>query len=246
MVKSKVPKKLWDDFLKLKALIYSNTTHDIFERAIAVAAAGYDRFYDPSPGAVSAYLKSPTTIEEMQVHADMKVDPLTSTSYSSLMTLLTSADRIADIRPEKLDAAREFGATDGVLASAEAPWKDARAILGKGADAVFVTVGVPQAFTTAPNYLGPAGRVVMVGMPPSGATAEYEPVNLAYLAQGMIGSKMGDVVIKRDIPWMIDLYGQGRLMLDELISNRWSLEQINEAIADTKTGTARRNVILLR
>jgi Zn-dependent alcohol dehydrogenase len=60
----------------------------------------------------------------------------------------------------------------------------------------------------------------------------------------MVGSKMGDVVIQRDIPWMVDLYSQGRLKLDELISGRWSLDQINEAIADTKTGSARRNVIV--
>ena len=44
---------------------------------------------------------------------------------------------------------------------------------------------------------------------------------------------------------MEDLYTQGRLKLDELISGRWSLDQINEAIADTKTGAARRNVIML-
>ena len=62
----------------------------------------------------------------------------------------------------------------------------------------------------------------------------------------MIGSKMGEVVIKRDIPWMMDLYAQGRLKLDELISNRWTLDQINEAFADTKAGGARRNVIMLR
>ena len=43
---------------------------------------------------------------------------------------------------------------------------------------------------------------------------------------------------------MIDLYQQGRLKLDELISGRWSLDQINEAIADTRTGSAKRNVIL--
>jgi len=67
---------------------------------------------------------------------------------------------------------------------------------------------------------------------------------LAAVGQGMIGSKMGDVVIKRDIPWMVDLYQQGRLKLDELISGRWSLEQINEAIADTKTGAAKRNLIV--
>jgi len=67
---------------------------------------------------------------------------------------------------------------------------------------------------------------------------------MAAIGQGLVGSKMGDVVIQRDIPWMIDLYEQGRLKLDELISGRWSLDQINEAIADTKTGSARRNVIL--
>ena len=62
----------------------------------------------------------------------------------------------------------------------------------------------------------------------------------------MIGCKMGDVVIQRDIPWIVDLYRQGRLKLDELISARWSLDQINEAIADTKTGSAKRNVILFK
>ena len=84
----------------------------------------------------------------------------------------------------------------------------------------------------------------MVGMPHSGDALSFEPVNLAAMGQGMVGSKMGDVVIQRDIPWMVDLYLQGRLQLDELISGRWSLEQINEAIADTKTGAARRNVIM--
>lgn len=54
---------------------------------------------------------------------------------------------------------------------------------------------------------------------------------------------MGDVVIQRDIPWMVDMYQQDRLKLDELVSGRWSLDQINEAIDDTKSGSAKRNVI---
>lgn len=84
------------------------TNHDIFKRAISIAAAGYDRFYDPDPKAVSAYLKTPTSIDEMRAHADVKVDPASSTSFSSLMTLLTSADRIADIRPEGSQAIRNY------------------------------------------------------------------------------------------------------------------------------------------
>ncbi|UWR23240.1 zinc-binding dehydrogenase [Sulfitobacter sp. S190] len=149
-----------------------------------------------------------------------------------------------DMSEEKLEVAKSFGATDGVLATDAKPWRAAKRALGRGADAVIVTVGAIPAYDTAPQYLAYGGRVVMVGMPHSGATSTYEPVMLAAVGQGMVGSKMGDVVIQRDIPWMVDLYTQGRLELDALISGRWSLAEINEAIADTKTGAARRNVIV--
>ena len=81
-------------------------------------------------------------------------------------------------------------------------------------------------------------------MPKTGDKSIYEPVMMAAVSQGMIGSKMGDVIIKRDIPWIVDLYEQGRLKLDELVSKTWDLDQINEAIADTKLGSAKRNVIV--
>lgn len=150
-----------------------------------------------------------------------------------------------DMSDEKLEIAKSFGATDGVLATSDQPWNAARAALGgSGAHAVIVTVGAIPAYDQAPRYLGPHGKVIMVGMPHTGALSSYEPVVLAALGQGMTGSKMGDVVIQRDIPWMVDLYAQGRLKLDELISGRWRLEQINEAIADTKAGSAKRNVIV--
>ncbi len=150
-----------------------------------------------------------------------------------------------DMTEEKLAIAKEFGATHGVLATEKSPWRASyKALGGRGADAVLITVGAIPAYEQAPKYLGRGGRAIMIGMPHSGDMASYEPVMLAAVGQGMIGSKMGDVVIQRDIPWMIDLYEQGRLKLDELISGRWRLDQINEAIADTKTGSAKRNVIV--
>ena len=149
-----------------------------------------------------------------------------------------------DMSEEKLADAREFGATDGVLATGKSPWRDAIKAMGRGADYVFVTVGAIPAYDSAPRYLGRGGKVLMVGMPHSDQVSTYSPVMMAAIGQGMQGTKMGDTVIRRDIPWMIDLYDQGRLKLDELISNRWRLDQINEAIADTKSGHARRNVIL--
>ncbi len=149
-----------------------------------------------------------------------------------------------DMTEEKLAVARDFGATDGVLAGGEKPWREVAAIAGRLADAVLVTVGSVRAYDEALRYMAPGGRLVMVGMTHSGQNANYEPVNIAALGQGMVGSKMGDVVLARDIPWMVELYQQGRLKLDELISGRWKLDQINEAIANTRAGAARRNVIV--
>lgn len=159
---------------------------------------------------------------------------------------LAGARRIVavDMTNEKLADAAAFGATDGILASEPKPWAALQGAIGKLADAVFVTVGAAAIYDMAPRYLAPGGRLVMVGMPPSGHASSYAPDIIASLGQSLIGTKMGDTVLSRDIPWLADLYLQGRLKLDELISRRWSLDQINEAMADTKSGAARRNVIV--
>jgi len=150
-----------------------------------------------------------------------------------------------DLAEDKLAAAREFGATHGVLAGAEKPHRIVKDICcGRGADYALVTVGVGAAYQSAPKFLAPGGTLVMVGMPPSGVTVSYEPVVVAATSQTMTGSNMGDALLKRDIPWLTEMYAQGRLKLDELITRRYGLDEINEAIADTKAGHARRNVIV--
>ena len=150
-----------------------------------------------------------------------------------------------DTNPAKLEDAKAFGATHGVLAEGK-PFKEVKDILdGRGADAVLVTVGVAAVYDQAPRYLANNGKVVMVGMPHFGSNATYSPLLMADVGQKILGSKMGDVVVKRDIPWIVDLYQQGRLKLDELITKRWTLDEINEAFADTIAGNARRNVIVL-
>lgn len=159
---------------------------------------------------------------------------------------LAGAARIiaVDMTEAKLATAREFGATDTVLASEPKPWAAARRIAGRGADAVLVTVGATPAYDAAPRYLAPGGRLVAVGMPHSGQRSAWEPVILAATGQRILGSFMGDTVLARDIPWIADLCAQGRLKLDALISGRWTLDGINAAIADTRAGAARRNVIV--
>ena len=161
--------------------------------------------------------------------------------------IIAGARRVVavDMLAEKLEVAKEFGATDTVLAEGK-PWAEVKKILGRGADAVLVTVGVAQVYDQAPRYLGWGGKVVMVGMPHGDKVSTYSPLIMANQGQAIVGSKMGDMVIKRDIPWIVDMYKQGRLKLDELISGRYTLDQINDAIESTKSGTARRNVVILK
>jgi Zn-dependent alcohol dehydrogenase len=162
---------------------------------------------------------------------------------------MAGATRIiaVDMSPGKLDDAKAFGATDGVLASEEKPWNAVKRLnSGRGADAVFVTVGLAPVYDSAHRYLAPGGNMVMVGLPHARDKASYSPLGMANAGQSILGSMMGDAVIGRDIPWLVEMYRQGRLMLDELISGRYRLDEINEAIASTKSGTARRNVIVMR
>ena len=150
-----------------------------------------------------------------------------------------------DISEQKLADAREFGATHGILASSEKPHRQIRQLTGgRGVDFALVTVGSIDAFTNAMRYLCQGGKLVVVGMPPSGAKMSVEPMVLAFLSHSLLGSAMGDTVLRRDIPWLLDLYAQGRLKLDELITGRYPLEEINDAIQNTVEGKARRNVIL--
>jgi Zn-dependent alcohol dehydrogenase len=152
--------------------------------------------------------------------------------------------------PAKRAAARALGATD-VLdpqngdALAGDPAKAVRALTGgRGADFVFVTVGSKAAIEQGMTLLRRGGSMVIVGMPASGVTVDLDPSGLAAAGQRVLGSKMGSSRIATDIPWLVGLYRDGRLKLNELVSGRYPLASINEAIADLRRGTALRNVIV--
>ena len=83
-------------------------THPLFRQSIDNAAAGYDRYYDPAPGAISAFFRTPGSAEELRDHVGVRVDMLTSLTYSSIMTMLTAADRIESIRPQASEAIRVY------------------------------------------------------------------------------------------------------------------------------------------
>ncbi len=150
-----------------------------------------------------------------------------------------------DLSAEKREAALRFGATHAFDPRTDNIAESIRqANGGQLGDWVFVTVGAKIALDQAISFLRRGGSAVVVGMPPSGVVASYDPSWLAADEKRILGSKMGSARIRIDIPRIVDLYRQGRLKLDELITGRYELEHINEAMDSVLRGEALRNVIV--
>ena len=151
-----------------------------------------------------------------------------------------------DIAPAKLQIAPRFGATDTIDAARADVEGTVRAMTsGRGADVVVVTAGAGTAVEQGIKLVRRAGTLVVVGMPPSGVTSRMDSAQFAHDGQRILGSKMGSSRPQADIPRLVRLYRDGRLKLDELVSGRYPLGQINDAIARARTGETIRNVVVM-
>jgi S-(hydroxymethyl)glutathione dehydrogenase/alcohol dehydrogenase len=161
--------------------------------------------------------------------------------------VLAGANPIVAIDPldSKLTAAREFGATHTIDAQDDRATERVHDLTGgRGADYAFVTVGSPAAVTQGLALIRPAGTLVIVGLPAPGVTAPLPIRDFAWAGRRILGSCMGSTRLSVDVPRLVDLYCHGRLKLDELITGRYPLDRINEAIEAVERGEALRNVIL--
>jgi S-(hydroxymethyl)glutathione dehydrogenase / alcohol dehydrogenase len=149
-----------------------------------------------------------------------------------------------DLSDRKLAAARTFGASHMINPGQDDVRAAVRALTGgRGADYVFVAAGSAAAIEQGATLLRRGGTLVVVGMTAQGVKVRLEALDIADHALRILGSKMGSARPRVDIPILADWYLQGRLKLDELISARYPLERINEAIASSARGDALRNVI---
>jgi Zn-dependent alcohol dehydrogenase len=151
-----------------------------------------------------------------------------------------------DVSASKRELAMQFGATHTIDPAGGALREEVLSITGgRGADHVVVTVGRGEAVEQGLGYVRRGGTLVVAGMPPSGEGFRVETVDLAHNDVRILGSKMGSARLDRDVPRLVDLYEQGRLKLDELISRRYPLDRVNEALDDARGGEALRNVLVL-
>ena len=151
----------------------------------------------------------------------------------------------SDPQTAKLDLAIHLGATHAVDPTID----DVTSVVheltgGRMADYVFVATGAPAALASADRLVGTMGAIVVVGMPATGVAGHFDPGALAARNQRILGSKMGTSVIARDIPQLVSRYHDGGLELDGLVSRRFPLDEINEAMDEVRSGAALRNVIV--
>ncbi len=149
-----------------------------------------------------------------------------------------------DLSDRKLAAARQFGATHAINPTRSSSEQQVRELTGqRKADYVFVTVGSIEAIEQGVLLMRKGGTLVIVGMPPEGAMVRFEALTCASDSLRILGSKMGSTVLARDVPPLIQRYQQGQLMLDQLVSACYPLDEINTAIADVKQDKVLRAVI---
>jgi S-(hydroxymethyl)glutathione dehydrogenase/alcohol dehydrogenase len=159
---------------------------------------------------------------------------------------IQSAARIIaiDRDPQRLEMARRFGATD-LLLSDEGTLDAVRAMSeGRGADASFESAGAEAAFQLALEITRPGGQVVFLGK-----TQVDRRINLRFGSlmgeKRIIRSSYGGARPRRDFPWLAQLYLDGKLQLDELITTRLPLERINEGFEAMTRGELVRAVLML-
>ncbi|MBO1901695.1 Zn-dependent alcohol dehydrogenase [Leucobacter weissii] len=164
---------------------------------------------------------------------------------------LAGAERIVaiDIVPEKTRMALQFGATERIDASqGDGSGKDAVEqlfdLLPDGVDYAFDAIGRTSTTEQAIRMLGLGGAAVIVGLPPTGARASFEPLVLAEADQRILGSNYGSVRPSIDIPALVDRYMDGQLKLDSLISGRRPLDEAAEALDALEAGGVLRTLLI--
>lgn len=142
-----------------------------------------------------------------------------------------------DANVDKLSLAEEYGATETYT-------PDQLAEIGVKAPFVIEAAGNHKAFETAFYSTAVGGTTVTIGLPAPNAVAEIPPVKITSEARTIIGSYLGSSVPSEDIPMYLEMWRNGKLPIERLISSNIRLDQVNEAMDKLANGEAIRQVIM--
>jgi S-(hydroxymethyl)glutathione dehydrogenase/alcohol dehydrogenase len=158
---------------------------------------------------------------------------------------IAGASRViaVDMVASKLDLARKFGATDVVNAAEADAINEVKALTGGGVHYSFEAIGLKATAEQAFGMLRNGGTATVIGMIPPGDMVSLHGPEFLF-EKKIQGSMMGSNRFRVDMPRFVDLYLQGKLHLDDLVSSRIRLEDVNDAMAQLETGEIARNVIV--
>ncbi len=157
---------------------------------------------------------------------------------------IAGAGRIiaVDMVPSKLELARKFGATDVVNAGDGDPVAQVMEMTGGGVHYSFEAIGLKISTEQSFKMLRRGGTATVIGMIPVGTMVEFHGPEFL-MERKIQGSRMGSNRFRVDMPRFVDFYLAGKLHLDDMISRRIKLEDVNEAFAELATGNVARSVI---
>jgi S-(hydroxymethyl)glutathione dehydrogenase/alcohol dehydrogenase len=158
---------------------------------------------------------------------------------------LAGASRIiaVDMSPAKLELARTFGATDGVKGGPDAV-AEVVEMTGGGVDYAFEVIGLPSTLRDAFSMVRKRGTAVMIGVGAAGAEVSFPMTTFLMKEARVVSSLMGSAPFQLFLPKLADYYLSGKLKLDELVSHKIALSEINEGYARMGAGEGARNVIV--
>ena len=159
---------------------------------------------------------------------------------------LAGADRIiaVDTLQNKLSYARDFGATDTLVASEGDVVERVLEMTGGGVDYAFEAIGNSKTILQAYEATGLGGKTVVVGMAPEDDEVAVNALSLPRSEKALMGSWYGSARPWVDFPRLVNLYINGRLEIDSMISRTYKLEEINEAYDALGAGEVARSVIV--
>jgi S-(hydroxymethyl)glutathione dehydrogenase/alcohol dehydrogenase len=159
---------------------------------------------------------------------------------------IVGADPIiaVDMNDKKLTFAKQFGATHTVNAGATDPVSAIQELTGgRGVDYAFEVIGRPEVVMQAFLATRRGGKAVVVGVTAPTDMIAVPGMLMSLAEKSLIGSLYGSANMTRDVPRLVGLYRAGKLKLDELVSRRFSLAQVNDAFTALEKGEVVRGVI---
>jgi len=159
---------------------------------------------------------------------------------------IAGASRIiaVDTQEWKLDLAKRLGATEGVSAADDDPTAQVLELTGGGADYAFEAIGLNATVRQALAMTRKGGTMLMVGVVAVGENVELPGFDIVINEKKVLGSMMGSNAFRVHMPRYVEFYLNGQLKIDEMISARRPLEEINVCFDEMRKGTAARSVIV--